>query len=196
MGSRGSHAIHRRDGEFNGYTMRRNMFGLKEERLAASVKIRADNSQAPQRDSGKIVGHEVEKLRIGTCNTGMHAALGLHTRPKSGGGPLELFIRDKALDQNLAKRVAVEPIEFVVQILIVRALHRPLIRNQRSRFDIEKSGGHQEKITRHIKIECLQALHLGEVLLGHLRNGDGPDVDLLTAHELQKQVEGARVPLR
>lgn len=176
--------------------MRRHVLGLKQERLATAIEVGADDGKASQRDPGEVIGHEVEELRVGAGNTRMHAALRLHARTERGGRTLELLVRDEALDQDLAERVSVEPVELVIQLLIVTAFGGALVRDERCGLDVEEGGGNQQEVARNIEVESLQALNLGEVLLGHLRDGDGPDVDLLTAHELQKQVEGARVPLR
>ena len=58
-------------------------------------------------------------------------------------------------------------------------------------LDLQQRGGHEEKVARHVQIEAVHAGHLFEVLVGDLGDGDGADVHLLAADQVQKQVEGA-----
>lgn len=48
----------------------------------------------------------------------MHAALGLHTGAQGSRRTLELLVRDKAGDKNLAKRVAVQVRKLFILILV------------------------------------------------------------------------------
>ena len=94
------------------------MLGLKQKLLAAAIDIRANHRQSAQRDAGQVIWHKVQKLWVGTGDTRMHAAFGLHTGAQGSRRTLELLIRDKAGDKDLAKRVAVQVRKLFILILV------------------------------------------------------------------------------
>ena len=115
----------------------------------------------------------------------MHAAFGLHARAKGCRRSLKLLVGDQALDQDLAQGVAVERTEFLevfIVLVIVVCLARGLLGNQRGCFNVQKSCRDQQKVARHVQVQRLDALGLGKVLLGHLADRDGADINLLAGY--------------
>ena len=129
----------------------------------------------------------------------MHAAFGLHARAKGRRRTLKLLVGDQALDQDLAQGVAVERAEFLevfVVLVIVDGFAGSLLRHQRGGLDVQKGRRNQQKVARHVQVQRLDALGLGQVLLGHLAYGDGADIYFLAGYQLQEQVERSAVDLR
>ena len=65
-----------------------------------------------------------------------------------------------------------------------------LTRNEAFGLDLEQRGRDEQKIARDVQVEVLHAGHLGQILVGDLRDVDGADVDLLAAHQVEEQIEG------
>ena len=129
----------------------------------------------------------------------MHAALGLHARAKGCRRALKLLIGDQALNQDLAQGVAVECaelLEVIVILVIVVCLARGFLGHQRGGLDVQKGCRDQQKVARHVQVQRLDALDLGKVLLGHLADRDGADINFLAGYQLQQQVERSAVDLR
>ena len=123
----------------------------------------------------------------------MHARLGLHAGAEGGRGVPELLVGDESGNEHLARLVGAEPLEVVIVLLDAPA--RQVVGDERGGLDVEQRGRHEHEVARDIQVELAHALHLGEVLVCHLGDGDGADVHALAAHELQQQVERPRVCL-
>ena len=129
----------------------------------------------------------------------MHAALGLHARAKGRCRALKLLVGDQALNQDLAQGVAVKGADFLevfIVLVIIVCLARGLLGNQRGCLNVQKGCRDQQKVTRHVQVQRLDALDLGKVLLGHLADRDGADINFLAGYQLQQQVERSAVDLR
>ena len=102
----------------------------------------------------------------------MHAAFGLHASTEGRRRALKLLVGNQALDQDLAKGVAVERTEllevFVELVIVVIDFARGLLRHQGGGLDVQKCCRDQQKVARHVQVQRLDALGLGKVLLGHL----------------------------
>ena len=101
----------------------------------------------------------------------MHAAFGLHAGTEGRSRAFKLLVGNQALDQDLAQGVAVERAELLevfVELVIVVSFARGLLRHQRGSLDVQKGCRDQQKVARHVQVQRLDALGLGQVLLGHL----------------------------
>lgn len=181
--------------------MRCHVLGLQQEGLALAVQVGADDGEAAQGDAGQVVGHEAQELGVGAGHTRVHGGFRPACRaPEGGSRCLKLFVGNQALDQDLAQGVAVERAEllevFVELVIVVIGFARGLLRHQRGSLDVQKGCRDQQKVARHVKVQRLDALGLGKVLLGHLADGDGADIYFLAGYQLQQQVERSAVDLR
>ena len=185
-------AVHRCDGEADGDAVRRDVLGLEQQALTAAVDIGADDREAPQGDAVEVVGHEVQELGVGTSRARDHAALGLHARRERGAHVPELLVGDEAGDEDLARLLGREGREVVLIVELVARGARGTVGDERGGLDVEQRRCDEHEIARDIEVEVAHALDLREVLVGDLRDRDGADGDLLPAHEVEQQVEGAR----
>ena len=92
--------------------------------------------------------------------------------------------------------LTVEPGKLVVLIQIVGLGAPALIGHERGGLDIEQRGSHKQKIARHIEVDLVHAVNLGQILLCDLRDRDSADINLLARDELEQQVKGAGIARR
>jgi len=173
------------------------VLGLKKELLAPAIQVGADHGQRPQCDALQVVGHEAQKLGVGTRRARLHQGFGVLAGREGRRGVAELLVFDQARDQDLADVLGREIGEFVVLVRIVgRLLALAVVRrNERGRLEVQQRGRHQDEVARDVQIEPAHALDLGQILVGHLGDRARADVHLLPAHELEQEVEGAGVCL-
>ena len=162
--------------------LRGDMLGFQKEHVAPRKGARRQKCQAVQRHVFEIVWHEVQKARVGPERSRMHAALRDKAHMQRARGVLVLLVRKEPFHKHIARLARCELLQLVDRRIA-------LARQQTLGFDLQKRRGHQQKIARHIEIERVHARHLGQVLIGNLRNGDGADVHLLATDQVQQEVE-------
>src|SRR5262249_47906940 len=92
-------------------------------------------------------------------------------------GRLELLVFEQPAHQRLAR------------ILFRIFLRRIRTRQEHPRLDVNQRRSHHEELARHVEVQLLHQIDVGEVLLGDEGDRNVVDVDLVLLDEVQQQIE-------
>ena len=89
-----------------------------------------------------------------------------------------------------------EPLhQFLARVALLLRRRVRVARQQHLRFNVDQQRGHVDELRRHVHIQLLDALHVGEKLRGDFPDGNVVDINVLFADEIEKQVERPVVDL-
>ena len=161
-----------------GYVLR-----FQQEHVAARQRAGAHERKPLQRDVLQVVRHEVQKALLRPERAHVHAALPPRTAPSAPRRRCGTACMSKAAPP------ACRAPRWAPARLCPRPRRCARAGTRLSALISSSVDATSRKSLATSKSRLLHARHLGEVLVGDLGDGDGPDVHLLAADQVQQQVE-------